>query len=121
MNEAVAPMIQAAVPAVNAAAAPGIGLALQFLSPMLEVGTSLASPVVEGISAVTQSAQAGAGGPDPNAATNGSIPRDKAAGTKAGGGAGPGGAVKGVGAQSVPADSPLRPQSPSAPVLGEDG
>ncbi|OBF30227.1 hypothetical protein A5724_23680 [Mycobacterium sp. ACS1612] len=109
----------AAVPAVSTAAAPGIGSALQFLSPLTEVGTSLISPVMEGVTAATQAAQSGAGGPDdrnPNDPTNDPAAVNKPASPKAGGSAG---AAKGM--PTGAANSQLAPQIPAVPKVGADG
>jgi hypothetical protein len=116
---AAAPLSAAAAPA-SAAAAPGIGAATQFLSPLLEVGTSLISPVMEGVSAATQAAQSGAGGPgdrDPNDPATDPAAGNKSALAKPGGGAG--GVGKGV--SSGLASSQLTPQIPSVPKVGADG
>jgi hypothetical protein len=123
---AAAPASLAAAPA-SLAAAPGIGAASQFLGPTLEMGTSLISPVVEGVGTVTQAAQAGApggaGGPaDPNDATAaGTAAGNKAALAKAGGGPGSAGALKGDGLHPGLANSQLLPRIPSVPAVGEDG
>jgi hypothetical protein len=118
---AAAPASAAAAPA-SLAAAPGSGAATQFLGPSLEVGTSLISPVMEGVSAATQAAQAGAGEPgdgDPNDPATDPAAVNKAALAKPGGGAGAAGAAKGV--SSGLANSQLTPQIPAVPKAGADG
>jgi hypothetical protein len=121
---AAVPASMAAAPA-SLAAAPGIGAASQFLGPTLEMGTSLISPVVEGVGTVTQAAQAGApagagGAADPDAAAAGTAAGNKAALAKAGGGPGSAGAMKGDGPHPGLANSQLLPRIPSVPAVGED-
>jgi hypothetical protein len=118
-----APTSLAAAPA-SLAAAPSIG-ATQFLGPMLQMGTSMISPVVEGVGTVAQAAQGGgaggAGGPvDPNGAPAGTA-GNKAVLAKAGGGPGSPGAVKGDGEQAGLANSELLPRITSVPAVTEDG
>jgi hypothetical protein len=128
---AAAPASMAAAPASLAAAtatlavAPSTG-ATQFLGPISEMGSSLISPLVEGVGTVTQAvesgAPSGAGGPaDPNGTTASTLAGNKAALAKPGGGAGASGTLNGDSLHAGLTNSPLPPRIPPVLEAGDDG